>query len=142
MPRLAKKPKPPPSRSASDAVSQLGALQAAVLEDLWTAGESPIRAVAERLEARGAKLAYTTVMTVMVRLHARGLLVRRREGRRDLYRAAVDREELASALSREAVDRLIEAHGDDAVAAFISRMRESDAAALARLRKALRADHL
>jgi len=115
----------------------LGELQAAVLRDLWTQGESPVRDVAERLRASGLELAYTTVLTVMVRLAQRGLLVRRRVGRRDVYRAAVAPEGLATALSREAVDRLLDAHGDAVLAAFADRLRAGDPRDLARLRELL-----
>lgn len=124
----------PPEPSGS---SPLGSLQQAILEELWTAGESSVREVVALLEARANTLAYTTVLTVMVRLHARGLLTRRREGRRDLYQAAVDPADLSAALSREAVDRLMAAHGDDALAAFAARMRDGDRADLIRLRELL-----
>lgn len=107
------------------------------MEELWTAGESSVREVAAMLAIRGNALAYTTVLTVMVRLHSRGLLRRRREGRRDLYQAAVDPAGLSAALSREAVDRLVDAHGAEAVAAFAARMRDGDPADLIRLRELL-----
>lgn len=126
----------------SAASTPLGPLQSAILEGLWEAGESSVGDAVAQLEARDVRLAYTTVLTVMVRLHARGLLVRRREGRRDLYRAAVTPTELPTALSREAVDRVIAAHGDDAVAAFAARMRDGDPADLARLRELLNRDDL
>lgn len=115
----------------------LGKLQTAVLRQLWDGEEASVREVRDRLEAGGVKLAYTTVLTVMTRLHARALLVRRREGRRDYYRAAIGADELRAALSREAVDRVIETHGDEALAAFAARMRDGDPAALARLRALL-----
>jgi predicted transcriptional regulator len=41
--------------------------------------------IQERLRAAGNELAYTTVMTVLSRLHAKRLLIREREGRRFLY---------------------------------------------------------
>ena len=40
------------------------------------------------LEAGGDSLAYTTVMTVLVRLAEKGALARQREGKRYLYRAS------------------------------------------------------
>ncbi len=122
--------------------SPLGSLQRAILEELWTAGESSVREVVALLEARANTRAYTTVLTVMIRLHARGLLIRRREGRRDLYLAAVDPTGLSAALSREAVDRLIDAHGDEALAAFAARMRDGDPADLVRLRELLNREDL
>lgn len=126
----------------ASAPAPLGSLQRAILEELWGAGESSVREVVALLEARANTLAYTTVLTVMIRLHARGLLTRRREGRRDLYQAAVDPAGLSAALSREAVDRLIEAHGDEALAAFAARMRDGDPADLIRLRELLNREDL
>lgn len=130
---------PEPDASAS---SPLGSLQQAILEALWAAGESSVREVVALLEARANARAYTTVLTVMIRLHARGLLVRRREGRHDLYQAAIDPAGLSAALSREAVDRLMEAHGDEALAAFAARMRDGDPADLVRLRELLSREDL
>ena len=122
---------------SAPSLEHLGELQAQVLRELWSVGEATVREVRDRLEAGGVKLAYTTVLTVMTRLHARGLLTRARQGRRDHYRAAVAAHELEAALSREAVDRLLEAHGDNALAAFATRMRDGDPAALATLRELL-----
>ncbi|MEW6581334.1 MAG: BlaI/MecI/CopY family transcriptional regulator [Actinomycetota bacterium] len=123
--------------ASHDAQGRLGDLQSAVLDDLWREGESSIGAVRDRLRARGTPLAYTTVLTVMARLAQRGLLVRRREGRRDLYRPAVTPGELDAALSREAVDRVLTLHGEAAIGAFLARMRDGDPAQLARLRALL-----
>ena len=134
---MAKHQREPPPGGGASTLGHLGELQTQVLEELWRAGEASVREVRDRLEARGVKLAYTTVLTVMTRLHARGLLIRRRQGRRDYYRAAVEASELQAALSREAVDRLIETHGDEALAAFTARMRDGDPAALATLRELL-----
>jgi predicted transcriptional regulator len=41
--------------------------------------------VQARLHSTGTDLAYTTVMTVLSRLHEKGLLTRRKEGRKFLY---------------------------------------------------------
>ena len=128
----------PESVSPSDPQAlPLGELQAAILEVLWRDGELSVREVTERLRGGGLTLAYTTVLTVMGRLAQRGLLLRRRVGRKDNYRAAVPREGLAAALSREAVDRLLAAHGEAAIAAFADRVRAGDPRQLARLRELL-----
>ncbi|WP_217913825.1 BlaI/MecI/CopY family transcriptional regulator [Miltoncostaea marina] len=123
--------------SPSPQARTLGARQTSVLEALWEMGEVTVREVTEHLRAGGADLAYTTVLTLMSRLAARGLLTRRRVGRADLYRAAVDRSGVEAALSREAIDRLLSAHGEVALAAFAARMREGHPEQLARLRALL-----
>jgi predicted transcriptional regulator len=64
---------------------RIGALEAEVLRCLWEAAEPlSVREVAARLGRR----AYTTVMTVLARLHRKGLAERVLAGRAYLYRAA------------------------------------------------------
>ena len=47
-----------------------------------------VQEIQAELDKAGIALAYTTVMTVPVRLHENGLLVREKESRRFLYSAA------------------------------------------------------
>ncbi len=65
-----------------------GDLAQAVLDQVIRAG-APVTPAQVR-EALGGDLAYTTVMTVMARLHDRGLLARRRVGRAFAYTAIGD----------------------------------------------------
>jgi len=60
-----------------------GDLAQAILDVLGAAGEP--RTPAQVRDALGGDLAYTTVMTVMARLHDRGLLARERTGRAYAY---------------------------------------------------------
>jgi predicted transcriptional regulator len=69
-------------------VDALGPLEMRVLGLLEGAAPMPVHAIQAELERGGAALAYTTVMTVLVRLHDKGMLVREKEGRRYLYSAA------------------------------------------------------
>jgi len=73
---------------------QLGGLETKVMEVLWEAS-SPlsVREVHDVL-SESADLAYTTVMTVLDRLAKKHILLRDREGKAWLYRAAASREQL------------------------------------------------
>jgi predicted transcriptional regulator len=64
----------------------LGPLEMRVLGLLDGAEPVPVQAIQQELERGGHDLAYTTVMTVLARLHDKGLVVRTKEGRRYLYR--------------------------------------------------------
>ncbi|MFF2993157.1 BlaI/MecI/CopY family transcriptional regulator [Streptomyces sp. NPDC057950] len=65
-----------------------GELESDVLAALWAAdGPMTARQVRERL---AAGLAYTTVLTILTRLHGKGMLVRHREGRGYAYTPARD----------------------------------------------------
>lgn len=78
----------------------LGPLEAEVMRLVWEMGEVQVEEVHSVLQ-REREIAYTTVMTVMARLAAKGLLHRRKQGRAYLYRAAREREELAGSTLQE-----------------------------------------
>src|SRR4051812_12047823 len=63
-----------------------------VLKALWDLGPSPVRPVLERLHERGRKVAYTTVLTVLVRLEQKGLVATDKSEHAHVYRAKVSRE--------------------------------------------------
>lgn len=90
-----------------------------------------VRHVLEALnERRREPLAYTTVMTVMNRLAAKGVLVREGSRRSYVYEAT------APDAAGIAVHEVIRAHGNAAVAHFVDEVR-TDASAMRRLRKLL-----
>lgn len=67
---------------------ELGPLEMEVLGLLSAEEPLPVAAVQERLSRSGRELAYTTVMTVLVRLHEKGLCTRKKQGTRFLYAPA------------------------------------------------------
>jgi predicted transcriptional regulator len=70
----------------------LGSLETEVLGALRELEEAPARDVRKALDQRGTRVAYTTVATILSRLHEKGLVRRRREtcrgGERYVYRTA------------------------------------------------------
>ena len=63
---------------------ELGPLE---MEVVGLLGEAPlsVASIQEKLKKGGRDLAYTTVMTVLVRLYEKGVLSREKEGRQFLY---------------------------------------------------------
>jgi predicted transcriptional regulator len=111
----------------------LGELEAAVLSALWSSS-SPlsVRDVLARVQRRPA-LAYTTVLTVLDRLHDKSLVAREKDGKAFLYRPAVSRE---AWLGEQAARVLTSAEGapDSAVLmAFLDSAERADPALLERL---------
>ena len=105
-------------RESTDPVARyLGELQAEVMATFWEKSDGTVRDVVEQLNGRRRKkLAYTTVLTLVSRLWARGLLAREPEGRGFRYRPAKSRDELLADLSDELIDRLFSDFGEIAVA--------------------------
>lgn len=110
---------------------RLGELELAVMDWIWKQ-ERPVTVPEvhnQLLERR--KLAYTTTMTVMSRLHEKGMLGRREERRPYTYWAAMDREDYLADLMLGA---LVKVRDRKAVLArFVERIGPSDAAVLADL---------
>ena len=106
-----------------------GELESAVLGVLHAAGEplSP-GTVRERL---GGGLAYTTVVTILSRLHAKGVLERARAGRAYLYAPVADEPGLAA--RRMATVLAAEPDREAVLARFVSGLSESDEQMLRRM---------
>jgi predicted transcriptional regulator len=104
------------------------------MERIWKRGPLTVRAVVDEV-GRSRGLAYTTVMTVMVRLHTKGLLVRKREGKTYVYRAAFTREEHRARVSRDLARGLVSQFGDAALVAFSAELDGVDTHHRAALRR-------
>lgn len=111
-----------------------------VMEVLWR--ESPLTAieVAERVPAeRGWSV--RTVKTLLSRLLAKGVLNHEEEGRKYLYRPAVDRDDYVTQESRRLLDRLFGGKATALVAHLAERddLTERDIADIEALLKGLKA---
>ena len=83
----------------------LGPLEMRVLGLLAGTEPTSVQDIQAALARAGHELAYTTVMTVLTRLHEKGMVRRTKDGRRYLYRAA----ERAPAVTRGIVSRIQDA---------------------------------
>jgi predicted transcriptional regulator len=115
----------------------LGPLERAVLEQVWrAAGEVTVRDVTGALPRR---LAYTTVMTTLDRLHRKGLLSRRKDGRAFRYASRSTPEQFAAGILRRWLDRLA-GRGPvrPLLASLVDAVGEHDAALLPELQRLVR----
>jgi predicted transcriptional regulator len=110
---------------ASSLAPALHALEAEVMDAVWDREEASVRAVMDALNERAPKpRAYTTYMTILRRLHAKGLLDRRREGKTDHYRPVHTRAEYADLRAQADVAALVDAYGDVALGHFARRVAD------------------
>lgn len=79
---------------------ELGPLEIRVLEQFSPGEPLSVTQAQERLQKAGQALAYTTVMTVLGRLHQKRVLSRRKDGKRYLYCIASGSKRASSMLSR------------------------------------------
>ena len=110
-----------------------GALEQEVLSALAAAGR-PLT-VAEVLADLGHGLAYTTVLTALTRLHAKGALQREPSGRAFAYSLADDPAAMGTSVTARRMARLLDAGHDRAgvLARFVADLSPEDERLLAGL---------
>jgi predicted transcriptional regulator len=105
----------------------LGPLAAPVLRAVLDRGAATVGEVRVAVQASERRaIAYTTVMTLMVRLCERGVLTREKRGRRFIYRPALGETDLIDELGRRAVDQVVDRYGSAAMRHFASRLTDLD----------------
>jgi predicted transcriptional regulator len=111
-------------------------LETEVMEEMWRLERATVRELMEAINARSRKpRAYTTFMTIMARLDAKGLLEREREGKTDVYWPRIDREAYLEARAQAEVQQLVDDYGDLALVHFARAMRTLDPARERALRR-------
>jgi predicted transcriptional regulator len=111
------------------------------MEVLWSVGEAPVRTVMDALNRRARPpRAYTTYMTVMARLHEKGLLGRRRQGKTDHYAPIYTRPQYMALRARSEVEDLVTRYGDEALANFARQLAGLDPARRRALQRLARKD--
>jgi len=86
------------------------------MEEVWHRGEASVRDVMQAVNAGAPKQrAYTSYMTVMSRLEAKGMLERTREGKTDFYRPLYIRSEYTELRARAEVDSIVDQFGEVAL---------------------------
>jgi predicted transcriptional regulator len=106
-----------------------GELEAAVLAVLQAAGSA--LSPAEVRGRLGGDLAYSTVVTILSRLHAKGVLDRRKSGRAFMYRPVADEPGLAARRMAQMLDA--ELDREAVLARFVSGLSGPDEELLRRM---------
>ena len=105
------------------------------LKVLWDLGPSTVRAVHEELRRRRRPWAYTTVLTLLQRLEAKGHVRTDKAAPANVYTARTTREQLLGRQLRDLVDRLCDGASSPIVAALAEtgRLTAEDVEELRRL---------
>ncbi len=116
----------------------LGPLENEVMEVVWARGPVTVRDVHGDLAQRRS-IAYTTVMTTMVRLSDKGLLRREERHPAHLFSAVLRRDDYVGAVVKSVVDWLVQNFRGPAVAYFLERVEQEDPVIVDGLREAIEA---
>ena len=80
-------------------------LQLAIMQVLWERGEATVGEVREALQPQ-RPLAYTTVGTMLSKMEERGQVTHRSDGRVNVYRAKIRREQVSRSMVKDLAQRL------------------------------------
>lgn len=111
----------------------MGQLEAAVMDLLWDRGGWLTPGEVHEVLSEERPLAYTTVMTILVRLWRKGRLERQRDGRAYAYRPVLSREQQAAARMSEVLSTLKDR--PTALTHFVQALDSADRAQLRRVLK-------
>jgi BlaI family transcriptional regulator, penicillinase repressor len=105
------------------------------LKVLWDLGPSTVRAVQAELRRRGRPWAYTTVLTLLQRLEAKGCTRSDRAAAANVYTATASRSQLLGRQLRDLVDKFCDGASSPIVAALAEagRLTPKDVEELRRL---------
>lgn len=115
-------------------MANLGALEMAVMEQVWGHGPADVKAVHRSISAR-RPITANTVQSTMERLYRKGVLAREKVSHAYVYSAARSREEVTAAVVSEVVGKLARGETDAMLAAFVDVAERTGDKTLARLEK-------
>src|SRR5215216_3765867 len=104
----------------------LGELEAEVMNLLWQQPDQSVVEVEERLR-RKRGIAHTTVLTTLDRMHRKGYLTRKKQGKAFIYSPCYTREEFERGLAQEVLSALIVGMGEPLLSTFIDLVGEDGA---------------
>ena len=105
--------------------SSLGSLEKEIMEILWKLKTASVRSVLNQLRKK-REVAYTTIMTTMSRLHAKGVLKRHQDASGAyIYTPTEDKQNFLAHVSGNMINSLLNNFGEIAVAQFIDILENS-----------------
>ena len=96
---------------------QLSELEQEVMNIVWQLDECSIRTVLEKVN-KNKQLAYTTIATILQRLHEKGLIIKRNEGIAFLYSPKLSKASYSKNIAQLFITKFFSSFGDIAIASF------------------------
>ena len=105
---------------------RLGRLELKIMNIVWDKGKATVHDVKDAI-SRGRKPAYSTILTMMRKLEAKGYLEHEVDDRTYVYRAMVSREAVRHSLLGDLVERLFEGSPSMLVSSLVEQNRITEA---------------
>lgn len=97
----------------------LGPLEQIVMKLAWTRKQITAREILDEIKHE-RPIAYTTIITIMIRLVEKGYLIEvEKRGKAIIFQATDDQETAVKSIVKKMFNSLVEQFGEEAVAAFV-----------------------
>jgi len=119
-------------------LEKLGKLETELMERAWTHEEISVRDLHQEMDGR---LAYTTLMTTLDRLHKKGLLRRRKVGRAFIYSPVLTEQQYQESLTQHIFGMVLNdpRHSNAVLSRFVEAVSETDGEMLEQLDEIVKA---
>ncbi len=104
-------------------VANLGELESQVMNIIWNKQNCSVNDVLKELK-RDRIIAYTTVATILHRLHQKGLLIKKQHKTFHLYDPAVSKSEYSNNLVHSFMRGVMKTFGDAAITSFAENLHK------------------
>ncbi len=104
---------------------RLGRLELKIMNVVWSRGKTTVHEVRDEL-SQGRKPAYSTILTMMRKLEAKGYLTHEVDDRTYVYESTISRRAVRHGLLGDLVDRLFEGSSSLLLTSLVEQDRISD----------------
>lgn len=101
----------------------LSDLEQEIMNIVWNLKKCKVRDVLYQVSEK-KKLAYTTVATILQRLHDKGLVKKEGEGIAITYSPKLSRENFSKSMASSFLKKFISSYGDTAIASFVESVED------------------
>ena len=119
-PKITSKGFSPDKRGAAQV---LGELQTAVMEILWRESPLSVTEVEQKLQKK-REIAHTTVLTILDRMHSKGIVLREKQGKAFVYSPRYSKDEFERGVAQEVLSALLSQFSEPALSAFVELVAE------------------
>jgi predicted transcriptional regulator len=110
---------------ATESEIRLGRLELQIMNVVWSRGKATVHEVKDEL-SQGRKPAYSTILTMMRKLEAKGYLKHDVDDRTYVYESTISRKTVRHGLLGDLVDRLFEGSSSLLLTSLVEQDRISD----------------
>jgi predicted transcriptional regulator len=96
---------------------QISSLEQEVMNLVWSQPQSSVKSIVERI-SQTKPVAYTTILTIMQRLHEKGMVSRQKGKKAYLYAPKISKETYSKNIAQGFLEKFLHSFGEIGIASF------------------------